>query len=366
MALPTTGTRSTGALPSTAVVGLREDLSDQIYNVDPMDFNFLERAPRGPKPKAVYYEWEMDYDEEVLTASASDDQEQYYGHAVPEGETPSFRIEAQPVRIGNILQINRESLKQSETTNAVAMAGRGDEFSRRMEKKIRNLKRKMEYSLWRNGYPHNSTSSWTTRNPDAVPSNDNQSIRRFGGIKAFVRTNVDTALSSNNSIPALIAGLPLEPAGSSHETLVDAGGNNRSLTEQRVNKLLDKVYNSIDEGGTFDVYMGTFNKRKFSRFAGIVDIEKDIGADLKSTIVGSADVYVDENYTLVAYTSRHISPNDMAFMDWEAIDVCYLREMGGKELPSGGDYRAWMMNVEWGFRVHNERSLAWLGKLTTS
>lgn len=369
MARPTTTTRSAGALPSTAVVGLREDLSDQIYNVDPQGFNFLERAGRGERPSSIMYEWELDHDETVNTGGDGSNRQDYQ-HAVAEGHDPEFYVEAQPIRVANICQINEESLKQTETTNAVNMAGRSDEFARRMEKKIRNLKRKMEYSCWRNGYAVESRAGWATRNPNPLPTDNNEVIRRFAGIKAFIRTNVNTSLSTSHEVPALGSGVPTAtPAdadGKKFETLINAGGNARPLTEKIVNDLLDKMFNNVDEGLTFDAYMGTFNKRKFSRFSGIVDIEKDIGADMRATIVGAADVYVDENYTLVGYVSRHIDPQDLALMDWSWVDLCYLREMGGRELPSTGDWRAWFMNVEWSVKVRAEQPLGWIGKLTTS
>ncbi|WP_420431432.1 SU10 major capsid protein [Candidatus Poriferisocius sp.] len=372
--------RAAAALPSQAIVGLREDLSDQIYNVDPTGFHFLENAPRGPAPNALVYEWQLDEDETVKTASTpnTSGSDNHYDSAVVEGHIPNFRIEPQPLRIANTVQIQEESLKETETVRVVNKAGRRDEFGRRMEKKIRNLKRRMEYSLWRRGYPVLPGSNWTTRNPTAVPSdtggpNDEisgtETIRKFAGIKAFLRSNVDTSLTSGHTMPKLTTGLPVDPpdaVSGDKETLITANGATRPFHEKMLNDLLDKTFENIDENMTFQAYMNVFNRRKWSRMAGIVDVQKNLGSEMKSVMIGSADVYMDEMYTVIGNVSRHIDPEDMAFMRWEHLDICYMRPMGGRELPSIGDYRAWFINVEWGFRVYNEKNLAWIGKLTTS
>ena len=51
MALPTTTNRAvTGMMPSNAIVGLRENLSDMIRDVSPMGYSFLEMVKDGEPP----------------------------------------------------------------------------------------------------------------------------------------------------------------------------------------------------------------------------------------------------------------------------------------------------------------------------
>ena len=113
--------------------------------------------------------------------------------------------------------------------------------------------------------------------------------------------------------------------------------------------------------------MGSFNRRKWSRFAGIVENVNDIDGEMKPVIKGSADVYMDENFTLVGNTSRYIDPSDIAFMDWAELDLCWARPLqGGFHPPNGRDGRFWGALAEYGFRIYNEAACGWIGKLTTS
>ena len=370
MALPTSTNRATkGMMPSQAIVGLREDLSDMIRDVSPHGYSFLENVKDGAPPNAVMYEWQTDTKNEVSTKSSDEDKFNFYDYAVGEGSGPDYRIPHQPLRIANVVQITRHDISETATSQWVNKAGRKDELARQIDKAITFMKERIEYSLWRRGYPVNTSGSWTTRNPDSVPdeSAQSQAIRRMAGIKAFLRTNVDTSLGSGKSIPALTTGLPTAPTGANDETLISASGSSRPFHEQMVQDLCDKMFNTREGTDTLQAYMGTFNRRKWSRFAGIVENVATIGNSEKPVIQGSSDVYMDENFTLVGHTSRYIDPEDIAFMDWGEFDLCWARPLqGGFHPQNGRDARFWGAIAEYGFRVYNERSCGWIGKLTTS
>ena len=368
MALPTSTNRAVvGMMPSNAIVGQREDLSDMIRDVSPEGYSFLEMVKDGPAPESVMYEWQMDVKRKVSTASADDAKKKYYDYAVAEGSAPDYGIPNQPIRVANVVQISREDISETGTAEWVNKAGRRDELARQIDRAIQFMKERIEYSLWRRGYPVNTSSDWTTRNPSAIPTTAAQTIRRMGGIKAFMRTNVDTALGSGKSIPALTTGLPIAPTAADAETLLSATGAARPFHEQLLQKLTDKMFNNRNGDAMLQAYMGTFTRRKWSRMAGIVRNQHEITGDLKPVMKGSADVYMDENFTLIGNTSRYIDPADLALMDWPEFEMCWARPLsGGFHPPNGRDARFWGALAEFGFRIFNEASCGWIGKLTTS
>src|SRR5262245_42316691 len=129
MALPT------NTFATYQTVGNREDLSDTIYRIDPIETPFLSGIDRE-KATAVNHEWQTQALAPVDT-----------GNAVLEGDDANTDTVTPTVRLGNICQISDKVARVSGTQRAVESAGRDDELEYQEMLKGMELKRDMESIL---------------------------------------------------------------------------------------------------------------------------------------------------------------------------------------------------------------------------
>lgn len=109
------------AVPSNTVitssrVGVREDLSDMIYDISPTDTPFLTMAKKG-SASARYHEWQID----TLVAAGT--------NAQIEGDDATADAAPATTRPGNRVQILRKVVQTSGTVEAVKKAGRKSEMA---------------------------------------------------------------------------------------------------------------------------------------------------------------------------------------------------------------------------------------------
>ena len=121
-----------------SAIGNREDLSDKIYNIDPVETPFLSGIERV-KTAATNHEWQT----QALAAVSS-------VNSVLEGDDGTTDTATATARLGNIHQISDKVARVSGTQRAVEHAGRDDELDYQIMLKGRELKRDMETILLAN------------------------------------------------------------------------------------------------------------------------------------------------------------------------------------------------------------------------
>ena len=89
-----------------SAVGIREDLSNVIYNIAPLDTPFLSGCGKATADN-THFEWQTD----TIAGGAANRQK--------EGEDPDNDARANPVRVGNRTQISRYVINTSGTNEAV-------------------------------------------------------------------------------------------------------------------------------------------------------------------------------------------------------------------------------------------------------
>ena len=347
-----------GAVQRRGVVGVREDLSDMIYNVDPTGFVFMQHASTGPRINQTLYEWQTDVDR-----AGSD------SNRVEEGRVTEFSRPSTTRRLANVAQIAEESLSISGTMEAVTrIAGRGGrESTRLLMKKMRELQRDMELSFWRNGAAANETVAFNAiDDPTPVPALASDSTRTMGGLRAFIKTNfasVGTAGANDaitNSTAVKTAGLV--SAGWSNTPTIPSGswivgdvvlGN---LDEGDLRDILVSCYNE-NEVEMYDLVVGPQTKVRLSGFDGIADKEHNVTGSTKPVVPDTVDYYYGDFHTVRFMASRHVYPVDAFLMDWDSLEIRYFRPVGTKRLADRGDSKEWLINVEYGLAVKNERAL---------
>jgi len=154
--------------------GIREDLSDIIYNISPTETPFMANAGRG-KASNTLFEWQTDSLANTNTSNAQ----------LEGDDVSSFDAVSPTVRLGNYTQISRKTVVIAGTEEVVNKAGRKSELAYQLAKKGKELKRDME--------------AICLANQGAAAGNDT-TARVTGSILAFIKTNVNLAGVSSGAL----------------------------------------------------------------------------------------------------------------------------------------------------------------------
>ena len=298
-----------------AAVGLREDLSDVIYNISPTDTPFMSTIGKT-KATAVYHEWQTD----SLAAAAA--------NAAVEGADASTATLSATTRVGNRTQISQKTIGVTGTLEAVDKAGRKSEKAYQLAKASAEIKRDMEFTLLNNTVQSNGTAGSTAR--------------VLGGLQTWLATNGDFGTGGS--------------AGASGTT-ARTNGTNRTFDEATLKTVVKEVFES---GGSPKILMVTpAHKQTVSAFAGIAAQRYMAPSDAPTTIIGAADVYLSDFGSMSVVPNRFMlsgnSANEVAFvLDPEYAAVAYLRPFQTKDLAIVGDAERTQLLVEYTLEVKNE------------
>ena len=125
MAVPSNTRTTYGA------IGIREDLSNIIYNISPEDTPFMSGIGKSSCDN-TYFEWQID------GLSDPTDNRQI------EGDDATALAVVEPDRVGNYTQISSKVVQSSGTAEAVDFAGRKSTQAYQMAKRAKELKLDME------------------------------------------------------------------------------------------------------------------------------------------------------------------------------------------------------------------------------
>jgi hypothetical protein len=309
--------------------GLREDLSDVIYNISPEDTPFMSSAGKGPAAKQTLVEWQTD----ALAAPST-------ANAHVEGADATFEVPAATVRVGNHTQISRKTLILSETLEVVDKAGRRSELAYQIAKRGAELKRDQESTLLAN---------------QGAVSGSASVARRLASLGAWIKTNVN--LGGTGANPAYVSGVP---------TGARTDGTQRAFSETILKDVIQKVWT---QGGNPRVLMvGPVNKTKVSAFSGIATRNFDLSnvSPKPTAIIASADVYVSDFGTLRVVPNRFQRERDGWVLDFDLVDLSYLRPHKTEKLAKTGDAEKRMLICEYTLRVKQEAGLGLCADLTTT
>lgn len=309
-----------------SAIGIREDLSNVIYNISPEETPFIANISRE-NVKNTYFEWQTDA---LAAASAS--------NAALEGDDiSSFQAVTPTARVGNYTQISTKNVIISGTLEAVDKAGRRSELTYQLAKMGAELKRDMESALLAN---------------QAAVAGNTTTARRTAGLPAWLTSN--TSFGTGGA----------DPTVGSTPTAARTDGTQRAFTETLLKEVVAEVWNS---GGTPKMLMvGSFNKQAASAFAGIATKFRDVPAGQQAQIVGAADVYVSDFGTINIVPNRFMRARDALIVDPEYASLAILRPIQQTELAKTGDAEKRLMLVEYGLKVSNQAAHGIVADLTTS
>lgn len=308
--------------------GIREDLSDAIYNISPKDTPFMSNIKRG-QALQTFFEWQVDSLAAVDTNNAQLDGD----------DVSSFDATAATTRLGNYVQISRKTVIISGTLEAVDKAGRKSELAYQLAKRAAELKRDQEAILIGS---NQGASAGSTSTP-----------RKTGSFQAFLKTN--TVFESGGADP-VYTNIPTSGRTD--------GTTPVSFQEAQLKSAIAKAYN---QGGKPEMIMvGAFNKQAASAFSGVATKTFYQSAVEETAIIGAADIYVSDFGTLSIVPNRFQRPGDVLLIDPEFAAVMFLRPYLTEPLAKTGDAEKRMLLVEWGLKVHNEKAHAAVYDRTTA
>ena len=301
-------------------VQVREDLSDIIYNISPMDTPFMSGAGKGSCSNTLF-EWQKD---ELAAAAANQKLE---------GDDPASLAVAEPTKLTNQTQISEKAVQTSGTAEAVDWAGRKSSQAYQLAKRAKEIKRDMELML---------------TGEDVKAAGAAGVARKTAALMSWLG---DATAADSNIIDGS-AGTPIANAGDGTAVAAPAGAD-AVLTMDMVNDCVQQVW---EAGGNPDIIMCDASlKVKMSALAGSVVADLVTNHDKASPAhaVNSVDVIVTDFGTFKIVPSRLCLANQLYLLDFDFWSVDYLRPFQTETLAKTGDSVKQMMVAEYGLRGKN-------------
>jgi len=312
--------------------GLRENLTDVIYNISPMETPFSSGLKRI-KATQTLHEWQTD----ELAAADGD-------NAQLEGDDATFTTPAATTRVGNYTQISRKTLVLSGTLEAVDKAGRKKETAYQIAKRGKELKRDVETIMLR------------SQGGDGGGAG---TARRLAAMPAWPKTNTvfQTGGTPAGADPTWTSGVP----GAAR---TDDNTGEATFTETMLKTAIQSAWT---EGGSPNVIMaGAHNKQNISGFSGIASPTVDVTKKAPTFLVAAVDVYVSDFGNLRVVPNRFQRARDVWGIDYEYLAMPVLRNVKTEKLAKTGDAEKRQMIFEYTLKVGNEAAHFGIFDLETS
>lgn len=311
-----------------AAKGIREDLSNIIFNISPQTTPFVSNMTKKKTVKNTFFEWQTD----SLAAAAAN-------HQLDGDDLSSFAAITPTVRLGNYTQISRKDFIIADNLGgAIDLAGRRSSIAYQLAKKGDELKRDMEHNLC--GLHHAANGGSATV------------ARKTAPLTSWLTSNTDNG--TNGTDPTLSGGV------------VNAGptnGTQRAFTEPMLKGVVQSMY--TNGGDPKFLMVGPHVKTVVSGFAGIA-AQRYQAPDGPTTIIGAADVYVSDFGSISVVPNRFSRDRDAYVIDPDMVEMATLRPIQSEELAKTGDATKYMLLAEYGLQVNNEAGLGVIRDLSTS
>jgi hypothetical protein len=302
-------------------VGRREDLSDIIYDVSPVETPFLSAIPKG-KASSTKHEWMT---RALAAASGS--------NAVIEGDDATTDAANTNTRLFNYTQISDKVARVTGTQEAVNNAGMRSTMAREMADKMKELKRDVETTLLQDV---------------AYEAGNDTLARKMAGLSCYVKTNISKDSGGTAA------------AGTGADAYTE--GTARVLDESLVEAALATGWSN---GANPSMGIcNAFQKRKFAAFSG--SSTKTSNGDSRK-VTNNVEVYIDPLGTQIRLIPSRQAPTDKVhFVDPEYLEFTTLRDFFTKELAKTGDSERKQIIVEYTMEVRNEKAHCAVYDLTTA
>jgi hypothetical protein len=309
-------TQPSNTFDSYDAVGIKEDLSDVIYNVTPEATPFYSKC-RKSSAKNTFVEYQTD----TLRASGV--------NAHIEGDATTAAARTATTRLGNYTQIFKDAVVIPDTDQGLSKAGRAREIAYQTLKIAKEQKLDIEKALFAN--QSRVTGSSTV-------------ARKLAGVPAWLITNVDFVTGGSPS--------GANPTGDGTDARTD-DGTPTAFSQAKFDGVMQSIW---EEGGKPDtVYLSAFQMNKALAFTGNNNQRSTVQAG-DSKVIKSLDVYVTPWGTVEFMPSRENRSRDVYIMQDDMWEVSVLRPTKNVELAKNGDNTTRQIVTELTLLCRNEKA----------
>jgi len=307
----------TNAFDTYSATSDREDLSNIIYNISPMQTPFMSSIGKRSINNVVF-----DWQTEVLATPVST------------GELEGFELSRSAsvatTRVSNVAMISKRDATVSGSQESSDPAGKRSEMAHQLAIMSKALKRDMEEALCQKG---------------AKTTGDASTARVTGGFESWITSN-----DSRGSGGASTGG-----------GAAPTDGTQRDLTEVLLKDVLELCFQNGGEPSL--AICGPHNKQVISGFTGRSQARQMIDAN---TVEASVSIYSSDFGELKIVPSNRSRERSLLLVDPEYAKVSYLRDFKTVDIATIGDAVTKMIVVEYGLEVSNEAAHGIVADLNVS
>jgi hypothetical protein len=307
----------TNAFDTYTATSDREDLSNIIYNISPMQTPFMSSIGKRSINNVVF-----DWQTEVLATP------------VATGELEGFELSRSAsvatTRLSNVAMISKRDATVSGSQESSDPAGKRSEMAHQLAIMSKALKRDMEEALCQKGAK--TTGNATT-------------ARVTGGFESWITSNDSRGTNGAST------------GGGAAPT----DGTQRALTETLLKDTLELCFSNGGEPSL--AICGPHNKQVISGFTGRSQARQMIDAN---TVEASVSIYSSDFGELKIVPSNRSRERSLLLVDPEFAKVAYLRDFKTVDIATIGDAVTKMIVVEYGLEVSNEAAHGIVADLSTS
>lgn len=305
-------------------VGIREDLSNVIYNVSPEETPFYSKAKKTTA-KNTLVEWQTD----SLRASAA--------NAHIEGDATAGEARSATTRLGNYTQIFKNAVVVPDTDEGLDKAGRAKEVAYQTLKIAKEQKLDIEKALFDN---------------NARAAGNSTTARELAGVPSWLITN--TVFGANEGADA---------TGDGTDARTDETTALTAFSQAKFDTVMQSIW---EEGGKPDtVYLSAFQMNVALGFTGNNNQRSSVQAG-DERVVKSLAVYVTPWGTVEFMPSRENRSRDVFIMQDNMWEVAVLRPTKNVALAKIGDNTTRQVVTELTLCAKNEKANGMIADNTTS
>lgn len=290
-----------------------------IFDISPTETPFQNSIKKN-KATATSHEWQTD----ALDAAGTNAQVQ--------GDDATTNTALPTVRLNNQCQILSKTARVSGTQEAVDKAGRDSEMAYQVSKRMKEIKRDLEYALVRN---QASTSGLAA------------SAATMASVESWLATNkTSVGTGTAQTTPGFASGRVASPTDSSV-----AG----TLTEAALKAVIQAAWN---QGGDPTVLMvGPATKSKISgSFTGIATRFRDVPSGKQAQVISGVDLYVSDFGEHRLIPNRFMRDQNILVLDMDFWALSQLRPLKSTELAKTGDSERRQLIMECTLESRNEKA----------
>ena len=305
-------------------VGIREDLSDVIYNISPEETPFYSKSAKKSASNTLV-EWMTD----SLRASAA--------NAHIEGDATAGEARTASTRLGNYTQIFKNAVVVPDTDEGLDKAGRAKEVAYQTLKIAKEQKLDIEKAMFDN---------------NARVAGNSTTAREMAGALAWIKTSTNHGANEG-----------ADPAGTGADARTDETTTLIAFSQARFDGVMQSIW---EEGGKPDtVYLSAFQMNVALGFTGNNNQRSAVQAG-DERVIKSLAVYVTPWGTVEFMPSRENRSRDVLIMQDDMWEVASLRPTKNVALAKTGDNTTRQVVTELTLCAKNEAANGGIFDNTTS